>query len=83
MPVDQPNDAIRLNWVKAVADAGFASQLLVSCDLALKHWQRRYGGHGWRHMPETIAQLMRYKGFEKELIETIFVTNAATILTKA
>ena len=52
-------------------------------DLALKHWQRRYGGHGWRHMPETIAQLMRYKGFEKELIEAIFVTNAATILTKA
>jgi predicted metal-dependent phosphotriesterase family hydrolase len=34
-------------------------------------------------MPETITQLMRYKGFEKELIETIFVTNAATILTKA
>ena len=83
VPVDQPNDAIRLNWVKAVADAGFASQLLVSCDLALKHWQRQYGGHGWRHMPETITQLMRYKGFEKELIETIFVTNAATILTKA
>ena len=81
--VDQPNDAIRLNWVKAVADAGFASQLLVSCDLALKHWQRQYGGHGWRHMPETITQLMRYKGFEEELIETIFVTNAATILTKA
>lgn len=82
VPVDQPNDAIRLNWVKAVADAGFASQILVSCDMALKHWQRRYGGHGWRHMPETIAQLMRYKGFERELIEMIFVTNPARVLTR-
>ena len=82
VPVDQPNDAIRLNWIKAVADAGHSDQLLVSCDMALKHWQRQYGGHGWRHMPETIAQLMRYKGFDEELVQKIFVENAARILTK-
>ena len=80
-PVDQPNDAIRLNWLKAVADAGYERQVMVSSDIALKHWLRRYGGHGWRHHPESIVDLMRYKGFSEELIRTIYVDNPRDALT--
>ena len=72
-PVDFANDAIRLNYVMAVAEAGHQTQLLISSDLALQHWQRRYGGHGWQHIPETVQQLMRYKGFDQELIDQILI----------
>ena len=80
--MDQPNDAIRLNWLKAVADAGYPDRVLVFSDIVLKHWLRRYGGHGWRHLPETGRNLMRYKGFPEELIHRIFVDNPREVLTK-
>ena len=54
---------------------------MVSSDIALKHWLRRYGGHGWRHHPESIVDLMRYKGFSEELIRTIYVDNPRDALT--
>ncbi len=81
-PVDQPNDAIRLNWLKIVADAGHERQVMVSSDIALKHWLRRYGGHGWRHHPESIVDLMRYKGFSDELVNMIYVENPRRALTR-
>ena len=79
--VDMPNDAVRLNYLTALADAGFESKLLISHDLALQHWQRKYGGHGWQHIPETVTQLMRYKGFDTKLIERILFTNPQEMLT--
>jgi phosphotriesterase-related protein len=79
--VDMPNDAVRLNYLTAIADAGFESKLLISHDLALQHWQRKYGGHGWQHIPETVTQLMRYKGFDPKLIERILYTNPQEMLT--
>lgn len=79
--VDMPNDAVRLNYLTALADAGFESRLLISHDIALQHWQRKHGGHGWQHIPETVTQLMRYKGFDAKLIERILYTNPQEMLT--
>lgn len=81
--VDMPNDAIRLNYLIALADAGFASKLLISHDIALQHWQRKHGGHGWQHIPESVTQLMRYKGFDEALIRQILYVNPQTMLTIA
>ena len=78
-----PNDAVRLNYLIALADAGFASKLLISHDIALQHWQRKHGGHGWQHIPESVTQLMRYKGFDEALIRQILYTNPQTMLTIA
>jgi predicted metal-dependent phosphotriesterase family hydrolase len=55
----------------------------MSHDLALQHWQRKYGGHGWQHIPETVTALMRYKGFDEELIRKILVGNPGELLTIA
>ncbi len=82
-PVDMANDAIRLNYLMAVAEAGHRDQLLISSDLALQHWQRKYGGHGWLHIPETVQQLMRYKGFDQDLIDQILIENPRRLLTFA
>lgn len=79
--VDMPNDAIRLNEIMALVEAGYPSRVLMSHDLALQHWQRKYGGHGWQHIPETVTALMRYKGFEQELIDRILIQNPKELLT--
>jgi len=79
--VDMPNDAIRLNYIIALAEAGFESKVLISHDIALQHWQRKYGGHGWQHIPETVTQLMHYKGFDPATVHRIVVSNPRDVLT--
>jgi phosphotriesterase-related protein len=81
--VDMPNDAIRLNEIMALVEAGHSDRVLMSHDLALQHWQRKYGGHGWQHIPETVTALMRYKGFDENLIRKILVDNPGELLTIA
>ena len=81
--VDQPNDAIRLNLITALVEAGHASHVLMSHDLALQHWKRKYGGHGWQHIPETVTALMRHKGFDEALIEKILYRNPQDLLAIA
>lgn len=81
--VDMPNDAIRLNEIMALVEAGHSDRVLMSHDLALQHWQRKYGGHGWQHIPETVTALMRYKGFDEDLIRKILVDNPRELLTIA
>ena len=78
--VDMPNDAIRLNEMMALIEAGHESRVLMSHDLALQHWQRKYGGHGWQHIPETVTALMRYKGFDEALITRILYQNPQDML---
>ncbi len=79
--IDMPNDAIRLNYITALADAGYADKILMSHDIALQHWQRKYGGHGWQHIPESVTALMRYKGFDEALIHKLLVENPRDVLT--
>ncbi len=81
--VDVPNDAIRLNEIMALVEAGHESRILMSHDIALQHWHRKYGGHGWQHIPETVTALMRYKGFDEGLIEKILYKNPQEMLTIA
>ncbi|MCQ3802809.1 MAG: hypothetical protein OXC98_06835 [bacterium] len=80
-PIDDPNDGVRLNYLMTLAEAGYEQQLLISHDLALQHWYRRYGGFGWQHIPETVQQLMRYKGFDQQLIDQILIENPRRLLT--
>ena len=79
--VDMPNDAIRLNYITALAEAGHEERILMSHDIALQHWQRKYGGHGWQHIPESVTALMRYKGFGEDLINRLLVLNPRAALT--
>ncbi|MYG91361.1 MAG: aryldialkylphosphatase, partial [Acidimicrobiia bacterium] len=80
-PIDDPNDSVRLNYLMTLAEAGYENQLLISHDLALQHWYRRYGGFGWQHIPDTVQQLMRYKGFDQGLIDRILIENPRRLLT--
>ena len=79
--IDMPNDAIRLNYISALAAAGYESKILMSHDIALQHWQRKYGGHGWQHIPESVTALMGYKGFDAGLVHKLLVENPRDVLT--
>ena len=79
--VDAPNDAVRLNYAMALAEAGYEDRILISSDLAIEHWERGKGGWGWQHIPETVVLLMQAKGFDQALIDKILIENPRRFLT--
>ena len=79
--VNAPNDAMRINYLMTLADAGYADRLLISSDLAIEHWERGKEGWGWQHIPESVQQLMRYKGLDQALIDQILIENPREFLT--
>lgn len=78
---DIPSDAQRLNYMAAVAEAGYADQLLMSQDVAGKILIHKYGGLGYDHLQVNVMPLMRHKGFDESLIKRIVVENPARMLT--
>ena len=82
-PKDQPNDAGRINFMVALAEAGYGDQVMMAQDAALTWMHRRYGGWGFHHILETVIPLMRYKNVPEELIQAFSVDNPNRFITIA
>jgi len=80
IPVDMPNDAARLAYVRWLIDEGFGARVLLSHDVCLKRKLSAYGGHGYAHIPRNVVRLMRRKGFSEGEIRTLLVENPARLL---
>ena len=78
---DLPNDAIRLNYMVDLAEAGHGSQLLLSQDLGLRPFFHKYGGFGYDNLLVMLVPLMRRKGFDSEQIRGFLVENPRRMLT--
>lgn len=78
-----PSDAQRLEFIRRIADAGYADRIVIGQDIATKHRLVTYGGHGYGHILESIVPRMRRKGFSESEIRAITVDNPAKILTIA
>ena len=78
--IDMPSDAQRLDFMKRIADAGYADRIVIGQDIATKHRLVRYGGHGYGHIFENIVPKMRRKSFSEDEIQAIIVDNPARIL---
>ena len=74
---DMPSDAQRLDFIKHVADAGYADRVVIGQDIAVKHRLVKYGGHGYGHILQNIVPVMRRKGFSEDEIRAITVDNPA------
>jgi phosphotriesterase-related protein len=74
---DLPNDAVRVNHLRVLVDAGYGDRLLLSHDLTLRWQLSRYGGYGFRHIPDSVVRLMKLKGLGQELIDQFLVENPA------
>jgi phosphotriesterase-related protein len=80
-PIDMPNDATRVDYIRQLADRGYPERILVSQDICAKHRLTRYGGEGYSYLLECVLPLMRQKGLGEETIDKIVKENPARVLT--
>ncbi len=79
--VDQPTDAVRLQWLRFLIDEGFGTQIVISHDCDSKIYLRRYGGCGYAHIVENVVPRMRTRGFTEDDIDTILVDTPKGLFT--
>ena len=75
-----PSDVARIRRMCEIADAGFAAQLLLSQDIALKHHLAAYGGHGYAHLLARVLPRMREMNVRQELVDQVMRVNPARLL---
>ena len=78
--VHMPNDGMRLQTLRRLADRGCLERLLISHDICYKTRLIEYGGHGYGHIFENVVPLMR-RDFSEDEIRTILVDNPRRLLT--
>jgi phosphotriesterase-related protein len=71
LPVDMPNDAARLRWLRWLIERGHGDRIVISHDICFKDKLAAYGGHGYAHILEQVVPLMRDKGFAEGEIRAI------------
>ena len=79
-PVELPNDATRIERIVRLIDDGFADQILLSLDIAVKHLLTAYGGHGYAHILERVVPKMYEAGLKQPDIHKMLVSNPAQML---
>ncbi len=79
--IDLPNDAMRIDAIRALIDRGHLSQITLSQDICTKTRLTRYGGHGYRHLFANVLPVMRRKGFTEEEIIALTITTPRRLLT--
>lgn len=81
--IDMPNDALRLDHIRALADGGFLNQVLVSHDVDSKLRLKPFGGEGYEHIIKNVVPVMRRKGLSQQDIDQVMIHNPRRVLTIA
>jgi phosphotriesterase-related protein len=81
LDVDVPNDAVRVQYLKYLCERGFRDQILMSHDIAMKHYRRKYGGWGYDHILVNVVPLMLRRGMSQADVDAFLVHNPARVLT--
>ena len=79
--MDMLNDAQRLSYVRRMVDEGYGERVLMAQDMFGKHRQVRFGGQGFKHLPENIVLRMPDYGFSADEVEMITERNPARVAT--
>jgi phosphotriesterase-related protein len=79
--IDLPNDAMRLNAIRALIDRGHLLQITLSQDICTKTRLMRHGGHGYGHLFTNVLPVMRRKGFSDEEIGSLTIETPRRLLT--
>jgi phosphotriesterase-related protein len=79
-PIDLPNDATRIDFLRRLSDAGHLDQLLISTDIAQKVRLRTFGGEGYGYILESVLPVMARKGFSEDEVRAITQLNPARAL---
>lgn len=76
-------DHHRIDMLVALLDAGFAEQILLSHDIAMKPQFTRYGGWGLTHLGVNIRPRLAARGVSDEVFTQLTVANPAIALGSA
>jgi phosphotriesterase-related protein len=79
-PIDMPNDAMRVEYLRGLMAAGYREKLVIAQDICHKVHLTKYGGEGYAHILEHVVPIMRRKGMTQDDINIILITNPARIL---
>jgi phosphotriesterase-related protein len=79
--IDMPNDAVRVDNIMQLVEAGHIDQILVSHDVDSKLRLRVYGGEGYQHILENVVPVMRRKGLNESQVSHILIENPRRALT--
>jgi phosphotriesterase-related protein len=79
--MDMLNDAQRLGYVRRMVDEGYGERVLMAQDMFGKHRQVRFGGQGFKHLPENVVPRMPDYGFSADEVEMITKRNPARVAT--
>lgn len=76
-----PSDRERVMGLKALIEAGFGDQLLISQDVGHKHYLSSYGGWGFGHVLTLFKSMMERAGISEEWHHRITHDNPRRMLT--
>lgn len=77
-----PCDMEKAAAIKEQIERGNLRRILISHDICMKHCLKRWGGHGYSHIPKNIVGLLSSFGeIDERDIQTILVENPKEYLT--
>jgi phosphotriesterase-related protein len=76
-----PSDEENARAIRALIDAGFIGNLLLSQDVFLKMMLTRYGGFGYGYILEHFVPRLKRHGVTDAQIETMLVANPARVFS--
>ena len=76
-----PSDVRRAEWATALVEDGYADRLLFSQDVWGKIQRVKYGGYGYAHVLENVADILSAQGVSREDFRQITVENPRRVLT--
>jgi phosphotriesterase-related protein len=82
-PIDMPNDAMRIDHLLHLFEAGFGERLLTSQDICRKTSLVTWGGWGYGHIISNVVPVMLRKGMKPHQVDMLLIDNPARMLTFA
>ena len=75
--IDMPNDATRLELIRALIDHGHLDRVVISHDICYRTRLTTFGGHGYGHIFRNVVPMMKERGYSEDEIDAILVRNPA------
>lgn len=76
-----PTDDERIAAISSLVASGWERQLLISTDICMKFLLRRFGGHGYGHILESVVPRMRSAGISDGALTAMLVETPRRLLT--
>jgi phosphotriesterase-related protein len=69
------SDVQRIRDIRELIERGYLGQILIGADNCFKDGLKAFGGHGYAHVVENVAPLMRIMGLTAEEVDALLIDN--------